>query len=354
MGLIKKSTKNIWSFIKRHKISFPLVLIALVVLVVIFYPKPPKPISTQIVKKSDLIQSVSVNGKVDSLERADLRFQSSEKLSYVAVKEGDIVKKGQLIASLDQTQLQASLRQAEQDFTAAKAASEKYYDNHKNTESFDEKTQRTAIDAAQNKAYDQMVKVRADIVNSSLYSPIDGIVVSMDADVVGVNITPATTFTVANPDTLVFTMDVNEADVSKVNDQQSAKIILDAYPNSPLNLTISRIDFITHATTTGGNAYTVEASIASNPNLRYRIGMEGNANIITAKEENILSVPLSSLIDNNSVYVKKGKQLFEKRKVQLGIQNDTDVVITNGLSEGEQVVIDSTQVPQSLISKTQK
>jgi len=46
------------------------------------------------------------------------------------VKLGDTVKKYQIIVSLDQTQLQATFRQAQQDFVAAKAASQQYYDDH--------------------------------------------------------------------------------------------------------------------------------------------------------------------------------------------------------------------------------
>jgi RND family efflux transporter MFP subunit len=343
-----------FSYIKNHKLRALIFLVILGVIGVLFWPKPQKEIPVQSVKLGDFVQSVSVNGKVDALQRVDLKFQTVEKLSYVAVKVGDVVKKGQLIASLDQTQLQASLRQAEQDFTAAKAATEKYYDNHNDTESFDEKVQRTTIDAAQNKAYDQMVKVKADIVNSSLYSPIDGIVISMDAKIAGVNITPTTTFSIADPNTLFFSMDVNEADVSRVNNSQPVSLTLDAYPDNPIHLSVSRIDFITHTTSTGGNAYTVEADMPPDTNYRFRIGMEGNASIVTAKEENVLSVPISCVIDNDFVYVKINKQQFEKRKVILGIQNDTDVVIKNGLSEKEQVVIDPTQTPQSLIKKSSR
>ena len=169
MSFIKKTPRRIWSFIKRHKILTVIIIIILAGLTFYLRPKPPKEISTQTVKRGDFTQSVSVSGKVDALESVNLTFQTAERLSYVGVKPGDYVKKWQTIASLDQNQLQASLRQAEQDFIAGQAASQQYYDNHKNaTESDQEKVQRTAIDAAQNKAYDQVVKVRHDIANSSL------------------------------------------------------------------------------------------------------------------------------------------------------------------------------------------
>jgi len=339
--------------IKTHKILTAIVFIILTVAIYFLYPKPPKAIAIQTVKRADFVQSISVSGKIDSLESVNLTFQTSETLSYVGVKEGDLVKKWQLIASLDQDQLQASLRQAEQDFIAGKAASQQYYDDHTNaTESDAEKVERTTIDATQNKAYDQIVKVRHDIANSSLYSPIEGIVTKMGAKTAGQNITAATVFSIANPNKLGFLMDVNEADVSKVREDQPVSISLDAYADSPLKLFVSKIDFLTHVTTTGGNAYTVQADIPSNPDLRYRIGMEGNATIITATEKNVLSVSISSITNNNYVYIKNSKSLYEKKKVRLGIQNDTDSVVKEGLSAGEQVVLDPTQIPQNLIVKT--
>jgi multidrug efflux pump subunit AcrA (membrane-fusion protein) len=146
-------------------------------------------------------------------------------------------------------------------------------------------------------------------------------------------------------------MDVDEADVSKIKLGQSVSITLDAYPNSPFTLPITNIDFATHTTSTGGNAYSVQANLPTNPDLAYRIGMQGNADIVTAQETNVISVPISSIFDNNYVYVEKGN-LFEKRKITLGIQNNTDSVVEQGLSEGEQVVIDPTQVPQNSVIKS--
>jgi RND family efflux transporter MFP subunit len=345
--------KNLFSRVKKivwgHKKISLVVLIALILIGVIVWPKGGKPILTETAKIQDVIKTVSVTGSVDAQTSVNLTFQTPETLAYVGVKLGDFVKKYQLIVSLDQTQLQATLRQAQQDFIAAKAASDRYYDGHKGSgESYDEKVQRTALDDAQNKAYDQMLKVQHDIANSSLYAPIAGIVTRMDAQTAGVNITPATTFTITDPTTLDFKMEVDEADIGQVAIGQSVNISLDSFPNDNLKLTVNNIDFVNHLTTSGGNAFYVKANLPQNSS--YRVGMNGNADIVTDAKYNVLAIQSTDIFDNNYVYVKTAKG-FLKRKVVLGLQNDTQAQVLSGLSEGDTVAIDPTSVPRNLVVK---
>jgi RND family efflux transporter MFP subunit len=333
---------------KHKKISI-IVSIALLIIIFIFWPKGTKPVLTETAKKQDIVKIVSITGNVNAQTTANLTFQTPETLSYVGVKLNDYVKKWQLIASLDQTQLQATLRQAQQDFVAAKAASEQYYNDHTNaTESFQEKVQRTAIDDAQNKAYDQMLKVEHDIANSSIYAPIDGIVTRMDAQTAGINTTPATTFTITDPNSLSFKMEVDEADIGQVKVGQDVNVSLDSFPDENLKLKVSNIDFVSHVTSSGGNAFYVEATPLSKND--YRVGMSGNADIIISSKNNVLAIQSSDLFDNNYVYIQTSKG-FVKRNLSLGLQSDTLVQILSGLSEGDTVAIDPTSVPQNSVVK---
>lgn len=332
-----------------HKKTSLVTLILLIIVCAVVWPKGGKPVLTETAKIQDVVKTVSVTGNVDAYTIANLTFQTPERLSYVGVKLGDVVKKGQAIASLDQTILQATFRQAQQDFVAAKAASQQYYDDHTSgTESDAEKVERTAIDDAQNKAYDQMLKVEQDIAYSTLYSPIAGIVTRMDAQTAGVNITPATTFTVVDPSSLNFKMEVDEADIGQVEIGQNVNVSLDSFPNDNLKLTVSNIDFVSHLTSSGGNAFYVKANLPPNPS--YRIGMSGNSDIITAVKYNVLAIQATDVFDNNYVYVKVAKG-FEKRKIELGLQNDTQAEVLAGLSEGDTVAIDPSSVPQNLVIK---
>lgn len=348
MGKIKNFVSRIRKVAWEHKKISITVLVIILVVGFMVWPKNTKPVLTEIAKKQDVVKTVSVTGNVDAQNIANLTFQTPETLSYVGVKLGDTVKKWQLIVSLDQTQLQATLRQAQQDFIAAQAVSERYYSSHNDVETYDQKVQRTAIDDAQNKAYDQMRKVEHDIANSSLYAPIAGIVTRMDAQDVGVNITPATTFTITDPNSLGFKMEVDEADIGQVKIGQNINVSLDSFPNNNITLKVNKIDFVSHLTSSGGNAFYVEALLDQQNN--YRVGMSGNADIIIDSRSNVLSIQSSDIFDNNYVYVKTTKG-FVKRQLSLGLQNDTQAQILSGLFEGDTVAIDPTSVPQNLIVK---
>jgi len=357
MITLKKSARRIWNFIKKHKILLPIVVIILIALGFYLYPKPPKPVPTQTARRSNFTQTVSVSGSVDSKSTVTLSFLVGAKLTYLGVKTGDTVTAGQTIAIEDQRTAQKNLEANLIAYSEQRNA----FDTTQNT--YQNRTPDQALNDAmkrilQNNQYDlnkAIVSVELQDLakqQSVLTTPISGIVTQAGVEATGVNVGPATTFTISDPNKMDFVMDVDEADISKVMLGQTSSITLDAYPDAPLNLPLTSIDFITHPTSTGGNAYSVQVDLPSNPDLRYRIGMQGNADIITAQEMNVLSVPISSVFDNNYIYVKKGN-LYEKRKVVLGIQNNTNSVVEQGLSEGEQVVIDPTQVPQKSIINSQ-
>jgi RND family efflux transporter MFP subunit len=349
MAKAKSIVKNSFGFIKSHKKLSIFLLVVFLIAAFFLRPKPGAIIETQTVKKGDLTKSISITGSIESKNLVNLTFQTGGLVNYLGAKEGESVNKGQAIVSLDKQKLEATYRQATQDFTAAKAASDQYYDAHTNdTESYDEKVRRTSLDAAQNKAYDQMVKAQKDLSDSTLYSPIEGILTKSGVQSTGVNITAATVFIITDPNSLDFKMDIDEADIGKIKIGQLVNVSLDTYPDENLELKIDSIDFVTHTTSTGGDAYTVKASFDNdNSDYKYRVGMNGNAEIIQDKIYNVLYVPLSSIFDDKYVYVKNNKK-YEKRELKFGLENDTDIEVKSGINEGDQVVLDPSLVkPQS-------
>ncbi len=345
LSLLKKAFRYILSHKKRSVVG----LIVIILIGFLLFPKGSAKVLTESASVKNVVKTVSVTGDVTADTSVNLSFQSAETLGWVGVKEGDSVTGGQALASLDQTKLQASFRQAQQDFIAAKAASDQYYDGHKNaTESYEEKVKRTALDATQNKAYDQLLKVQYDISHSVLYSPIDGIVTRADVQTPGVNITTSTTFTITDPSSLNLKMEVDEADIGKVSVGQNVNASFDSFPDKTVSLNVESIDFVSHETSSGGNAFYVKAKI-SDVNS-YRVGMSANADIIIERKNDVLSVSTSSIFEEIYVYVQKNGK-FEKRKVTLGLQSDTDAEVLSGLSEGEYVVLDPTSVPQNKVIK---
>lgn len=345
MSNVKSKIRFLFNFINSHRKLSVIFFVVVLLLIFVFRPKDKVVILTQEARQGDLVKSLSITGTIKSQSVVNLTFQSGGTVNYLGAKEGESVYVGQAIVSLDKQKLEASFRQAQQDFIAAKAASEQYYSSHTNaTESYDEKVKRTALDAAQNKAYDQMIRAQKDLNDSTLYSPIEGVLTKSGVTNTGVNITSTTAFTITNPDYLDFEMDVDEADIGNVRLGQEILINLDSYPNETIKVNVTSIDFVTHTTATGGSAYTVKANLVTdNKNYKYRVGMNGNAEIILKKVSNTISIPLSSLFDSNKVYVKIGIR-YEPRTLTLGLENDTDVEVIKGINPGELVVLDPTLI----------
>ena len=271
-------------------------------------------------------------------------------LAWLGVKKGDVVKQYQTFATLDARTTLKSLQGTLLDYSKQRNTFEQTQDSYAN------RTPEMALNDSmkrvlQNNQYDlnkAVVSVELQDLarqQSILTTPISGIVVRADAKTAGITITPSTTFTVVDPSSLTFKMEIDEADISKLREGQTVDVIFDAYPDKKLNLTIESIDFVTHTTSTGGSAYDVKAKIMTdNSNYQYRIGMNGNAEIILSKKQHILTVPLASLVDENKVYVKTSKG-FEKKTLKLGQENDTSVEVLSGLSAGDVVATDPTLIP---------
>jgi len=335
-----KRVASIISFAKKHKIISAVVVIALVIAVLIFRPKPAPLLETQAAKLGNIAQTVSITGNVASQNLTNLSFQSGGKLVYLAGKVGDSVFQGEVIASLDKTKLTANLRQYQQDFNAGRAVVAQVYDQTGRVPNltFAQNVTQTAAEATQNKAYDNIKIVEQQLRDLDLVSPITGTIIRGDVTVPGVNVTASTVFAVADDKTLLFQMDVDEADISKVQVGQEVRITLDSYPDKTISLHVSSIDFSSHTTSTGGNAYTVKTEPLDNSTGLYRIGLNGGADIVISEKLNTLTIPSSAIFDNDKVYVKNPSTVI-KKTVKIGLQNNTDSEIVSGLSQGDLVIL---------------
>jgi len=139
-------------------------------------------------------------------------------------------------------------------------------------------------------------------------------------------------------------MDVDEADIGKVAVGQQVKLNLDAYPNANLTFPVTHIDFVSHTTTNGGNAFTVEVKLPQTIQYIYRVGMNGNAEITTAEKDHVLTIPITSVVDDQYIYVKTSGK-YKKKNIVLGLQSDTDAEVVKGLHEGELIVLESAKIP---------
>lgn len=306
--------------------------------------KTNKQIKTVKVTRKNLAKVVSASGKVASNNEVELKFQTSGQLVWVGVKLGDTVKPWQAIAQLDKRELELNLKKYLKDYLEERWDQDEdlqvTYRNEVLTDTIKRILDKNQFDL--DKAVMDVELKDIALKFATLVTPIGGLVTQVDTPVAGINITPSTAvFKVADPNDLVFKADVDEVDIGKVTEGQKVKIFFDAYPDKPYEGYVSRVDFVAKATSGGGTAFTVEVKLPENSNLKYKLGMNGDVEIIEAEEYSVLSLPIETIhtvSQEKFVYLLKDGQLI-KNKVKTGLETDTDVEITAGVNEGEIVIL---------------
>lgn len=345
---------GLFNYLKTHKKLTAVLLIIIIVLVIIFRPKPPVLPDTQKITRGDIIQSVSVSGTVNAKKQADLSFISSGVVTYLGANKGDLVKAGQVIAVVDQRTILKNLQNALTVYSEQRNAYDQNIDNTQGRTQPEQALNDAMKRIIQNNQYDlQKAVVSVELQDlarqqSVLISPIDGVLVRSDAQTTGSSVTSAAVFSVIDPNSLVFSMDVDEADIAKIQEGFTTNVNLDSYQDKILTLPVSHIDFVSHTTTNGGNAFTVEVKLPFNSSNKYRVGMQGNADIILAKKTNVLTAPLTSVADGNFVYIQNNNK-FKKVHVTTGIQDNINIEIKTGIKENDKIVIDPTQIPKEYL-----
>jgi RND family efflux transporter MFP subunit len=307
----------------------------LVIALIFLIFKANSSVSTQVLEIKTVTSTIQADGQIAPQNQAVLHFQTGGKLIYLPFKEGDQVYQGQTIASLDTTKLQANLRQAEQNFIAAKAVSDKFYDGRdpNASESYDDKIKRTAIDAAQNIAYDNVVKARQDLSDAVLSSPMNGIILQEDVATVNVNVTPVTGFVVADPSSLTFRANVLENDIDFISIGNSATIKIG---NESFSGIIGKIYPDKTTLTNSQKVYLVD--IENDEFVNLKIDQAGTALIQSNSRENVKLVPTWTILNGDSIWVLAKNQAV-LRAVRVGKNHGGITEIMDGLKAGDKVIL---------------
>lgn len=303
-------------------------------------------VSTYTIKRQNLKETLDLSGEIDSEEKVTLRFQSSGRLTWVGVKEGDYVKKYQGIASLDTQELQKNLKKYLNTYMSTRWDFETTKDEKdiKNIGGLNQDLREAALrtlDKAQFDLNNAVIDVELKNIAlqyAYLYTPIEGIVVSVSSPYAGVNITPSQAeFIIINPKTIFFSATADQADVVKMREEMIGEIILDAYPDKSIQGVIKTISFIPKSGETG-TVYRIKLNMnIDNINYQYRHGMTGDISFVVKERNNVLSVPTNYLKTTNnkkSVFKKVNNQKV-KTNVTIGEEIDGTTIITSGLNESD-------------------
>jgi RND family efflux transporter MFP subunit len=313
-------------------------------------------VRVDIAKLRDLESTVPATGEVLPMQSSIVKSEISGRITEIKIEEGESVSRGQVLLELDRTSLETRLREAERNLEVEQLKvdkSERNYSRLKELyskkyvgeqEFLDAKTDldlaRLNLEIAQTRLDD----AAEDLSKTTLLSPHDGVVTLLDV-VEGQVISGATSvsngtelMTVAQLKELYMEANINEVDVEQLHLGQPAYLRFDAIPNFQVEGAIS---VIAPSARKDGNVrvFPIEVTFAVE-DARVRPGISATVEIPIAKAENVVSVLLSAVFNDegrSSVYVETATGGWERREVTVGINNLQYVEIRSGLNEGERV-----------------
>ena len=252
---------------------------------------------------------VSTTATVKPQNRLEIKSPVSGRIDQILVKEGQFVRKGEVLALVSSTDRAALLDAATQ-----KGKSETDY---------------------WKKVYNQ----------TALISPINGQVIVSSFNP-GQTITTTDAVLVLS-DRLIVKADVDETDIGNIKLGQKAEISLDAYPEIKVDGVVDHI-YYESKLVNNVNIYQVDLLPSAVPEV-FRSGMSANVNIVVKEKDNVLLLPIAAVRTRNgrSFVSKRGASQDSLRRVpvQTGLKDEKSIEIVQGLSAGDVVVVrDSTFV----------
>lgn len=291
------------------------------------------------VEKKTIKAEITAAGKIDSSTNSTLHFGVGGRVAWVSAKEGDKVEKGQVIASLDAEQYQILVRQTKQDVIAADAELARVYDDiskASGVESFNNRIMRTAAEAKKNKAFDAEKEAERELRETTLIAPVAGTITKISVSPLEEVFATTEIATIVDPANIEFKAEVDETEVPTAKVGQKVEVVLDAFGNAPINSEVREIGQQSVTTSTGATAFIATINIPASE--QYKVGMNGEAKILTKQVDEALVIGQDALVDDAFVWVVHGGS-YEKRPVEKGISSDVDVEVLGGLSVGDRVVV---------------
>ena len=261
------------------------------------------------VARADVTQAVTATGTLQPVITVDVGSQISGIIDKVLVDYNSVVKVGAVVAHIDAASYESRLHSAEADLANAKANQNLMRLNADRSASLQKNglVPQSDLDQAlaQLAQADAQVQIRnaavesaqIDLSRCTIYSPIDGIVLSRQIDVgktVAASFNTPVLFTIANDLTKMQIVGaIAEADIGNVAVGQQVNFTVDAFPNRQFR---GRVSLIRNSPQTVQNVVTYETIIdVQNDDQKLRPGMTANVSVIIAHRSNVLRISNNAL-----------------------------------------------------------
>jgi HlyD family secretion protein len=383
-------TENKGFFHRRKKLILFFLVIGVIAVIIIFNLQSQREksikVSVEKVGREDLISVISASGEVKPKKNVNISSQIAGRVIKIGVEEGQQVKSGDFLLKLESTQYEANadrdkarIQSLRADLIRAKAVmnrDEGFYQRQVklfdakmiSTETLESAKANYEISKANSDAINFQIKQAQASLESTLdilkkteyYAPIAGIITSLRVEegetaLVGTMNNPGTVLmTIADLSVMEVEVEVDETDVVGVKIGQLSEVKIDAYPEDTISGVVTEVGSSALQTVSVADEskdFKVVVTL-ENPPADLKPGLSASADIIIAKKEGVLAVPISSLVlrdkktDDKETEKKQeeGVYIVQESRVKFipikkGIMGELMIEIQSGLEEGQDVVV---------------
>lgn len=274
------------------------------------------------------VEIVYATGGVEPVRWAKVASVIRDRIVEICDCEGETVKKGDVLARLDDREVQAGLKElkAREEFLRREMS---------------RVTELIARGAATTQAHERagmdlqtvqgLISVQTEkIADYTIVAPMDGVILRRDGEIGEIAEAGQILFRVGVPKPLQVVAEVNEEDIPRVALKQTVLFRTDAFPGQRLEGTVREITPMGDV-----NAKTYRIKVALPDDTPLKPGMSVEANIITREKPDALLIPTDAL-QSDAVFVIDGSRV-RRRTVTIGIKGTRMAEVLSGLSDGERV-----------------
>ena len=323
------------------------------------------------VDKGNIHTTITATGTIEPVTSVTVGTQVSGIVSKLYVDYNSVVKKGQVIAELDKTNLISELTAQRANLSSAQSSLNYQQANYNRYKTLYDKglvsaneyenalLQYNQAKEQVNTARESVQRAQTNLGYATITSPIDGVVLSKaveEGQTVAASFNTPELFTIAQDLTdMRVIADIDEADIGGVKEGQRVTFTVDAFPEDQFEGSVTQVR---QQATTESNVVTYEVVIsARNNDLKLKPGLTANVTIYTLEKNDVLAVPSKALrFMPNEAILKEGQVIedveaprklwtlegnkFKAHKVETGITNGMMTEITGGISAGTEVLVD--------------
>jgi len=379
------------SFFQRRKRLLIILTAAFVVFLIIFFNLRAQrertvKVNVEKVTRQDLTSIISASGEVKPKKNVNISAHIPGRIEKIGVEEGQRVEAGDFLLKLESTQYEANADRDRAHIQSLRAEliradallkrDESYFQRQKklhdeqliSSEQLEAaKAQYDVAKAQHDSILFQIQQAEASLQSSldnlekTVYNaPMEGIITSLRVEegeiaLVGTMNNPGTILmTIADLSVMEVEVEVDETDVIGIDIGQTSEVRVDAFPETNITGKVTEIGSSALQKLTASEEskdFKVVITL-ENPPINLKPGLSASADIITAEKEDVLAVPISSLVlrekegendkgdkaEEEGVYVVKDRRV-KFTPVQKGILGELKIEITSGLEDGQEIVV---------------